>query len=245
MVATIVRASDSISDGIGARAPRVGALSKGVLLAAWAASAASAALLAAGCGESERDASEPKRTYAVEIVSARFPRKQAVAHDTQLEVVVRNAGSRTMPNVAVTLDSFYYTSTYPRLAASKRPVWIVNTGPGAVANPPVETEQVNPHGGGETSFVNTWALGPLVAGHRARFLWHVTPVKSGRHIVHYTVAAGVDGRAVAQLANGSRPVGRLVAQIAPLPPRTHVNPETGQIARGPNPVSPGSVGAVP
>jgi hypothetical protein len=221
---------------------RVGAPSRWVLLAACA---ASVALLVAGCGESERDAKEPKGSYAVEVVRASFPRRQAVARDTRMELVVRNAGSQTIPNVAVTVDSFYYRSDYPRLAVSKRPVWIVNTGPGAVANPPVESEQVNPHGGGETAFVNTWALGPLPAGRRASFLWHVTPVKSGRRTVDYTVAAGLDGKSVAQLADGGSPTGKLVAKIAPLPPRTHVNPETGQIAAGPHLASPGAVGAVP
>ncbi|HEX5308406.1 MAG TPA: hypothetical protein VFW38_04925 [Solirubrobacteraceae bacterium] len=217
-------------------------MSRGVSLAACA---ASAALLAVGCGESERNASEPKATFAVEIVRARFPRKQAVAKDTRLELVVRNAGARVIPNVAVTLDSFYYTSDYPRLANDKRPVWIVNTGPGAVANPTVETEQVNPHSGGETAFTNTWALGRLAAGGRARFIWHVTPVKSGRHTVYYTIAAGLDGKAVAKLPGGGVPNGRLVARIAPLPPRTHVNPETGEVKPGPNPVSRSEVGAVP
>jgi hypothetical protein len=210
-----------------------------------AACVASSALLASGCGESERDAQEPKGTYAVEVLRASFPRRQAVARDTRLELVVRNAGSRTIPNLAATVDSFYYRSDYPRLAVSKRPIWIVNTGPGAVANPPVESEQVNPHGGGETAFVNTWALGPLPAGRRARFVWHVTPVKSGRHTIHYTIAAALDGKSVAQLPGGGAPAGRLLARIAPLPPRTHVNPETGQIAPGPHLASRGPVGAVP
>lgn len=221
---------------------RVGTLSRGVSLAAGV---AGLALLAAGCGEGARDAKEPKGTYAVEVTRVSFPRRQAVARDTRLVLVVRNAGSQTVPNVAVTVSSFYYTSRYLHLSANKRPVWIVNTGPGAVAKPPVESEEINPPGGGETTYVNTWALGPLAAGHRVRFIWHVTPVKSGRHTVHYMVAAGLDGKAIARLADGSRPVGRLVAQIAPAPPRTHVNPETGEVTTGPNPVSQAEVGAVP
>ncbi|HEX3391076.1 MAG TPA: hypothetical protein VHS55_00775 [Solirubrobacteraceae bacterium] len=222
---------------------RVGELSsRGVLLAVGA---AGLALLIAGCGEGRRDAKEPKGTYPVEVTRVSFPRIQAVARDTRLVLVVRNPGTQTMPNVAVTIDSFYYRSAYPHLAVNKRPVWIVNTGPGAIAKPPVESEEINPPGGGETAFVNTWALGPLAAGHRVRFVWHVTPVKSGRHVVHYTVAAGIDGKSVAQLADGGRPVGRLVARIAPLPPRTHVNPETGEVEKGPNPVSRAEVGAVP
>lgn len=222
---------------------RVGEFSsRGVLLATGA---AGLALLIAGCGGGARDAKEPKGTYPVEVTRVSFPRIQAVARDTRLVLVVRNTGSQTMPNVAVTVDSFYYRSDYPRLGVNKRPVWIVNTGPGAIAKSPVESEEINPPGGGETAFVNTWALGPLAPGHRVRFVWHVTPVKSGRHTLTYTVAAGIDGKSVAQLAGGGKPVGRLVARIAPLPPRTHVNPETGEVKPGPNPVSRAEVGAVP
>jgi len=192
--------------------------------------------LASGCGGSERSAHEPKGVYTVEVVGAHFPLKQAIAHDLRLAMIVRNAGAKTIPNVAVTLDSFYYTSTYPKLSVRKRPVWIVNTGPGGTAtDPPVRSEEVNPPGGGETAYVNTWALGALGPGKSRLFLWKVTPVKAGLHIVHYTVSAGLDGKSVARLAGGGRPTGAFVAHIAPVPPPTHVNPETGEVVRGPVP----------
>jgi hypothetical protein len=202
--------------------------------------------LASGCGGSDRNAHEAKATYTVEVLHAHFPAKQAIAHDTRLALIVRNAGARTIPNVAVTLDSFYYTSAYPKLSSNKRPVWIVNTGPGATAtDPPVHSEEVNPPGGGETAYVNTWALGALAPGKSKRFVWRVTPVKAGLHAVHYAVAAGLDGKAQAQLAGGGRPVGAFVAAIAPKPEATHVNPETGQIASGPNPAPVAPQPAVP
>lgn len=168
---------------------------------------------------------------------ARFPVKQAVARDTRLALIVRNPGVRTIPNVAVTLDSFYYTSTYPHLASSKRPVWIVNTGPGAISARPVQSEEVNPPGGAETAYVNTWALGPLAPHAIKRFVWRVTPVKAGVHVVRYAVSAGLDGKALARLAGGGLAVGRFVAAIAPAPPPTHVNPETGRVTAGPAPAS--------
>jgi hypothetical protein len=93
--------------------------------------------------------------------------------------------------------------------------------------------------------VNTWSLGPLAAGARKAFTWQVTPVKAGRQRVEYALAAGIDGRATTTLPGGGRTAGTLVAQVAPAPPSTHVNPQTGQIAAGSNPVSPGPVGAVP
>lgn len=204
-----------------------------------------AAPIASGCGEGERNASEEKRSYDIEVVSARFPRKQAIARDTALEISVRNVGTHTIPNVAVTVDSFSYKSTYPNLAANLRPTWVVDQGPGAVANPSVESESVNPPGGAQTSFLNTWALGPLAPGGTKTFVWKVSPVKAGKHTIHFQVNAGLDGNARAQLANGGRPGGSLTVQVAPKPPATHVNPETGAIESGPSPTPAGPIPAVP
>lgn len=203
------------------------------------------AMLASGCGESTRDAHESSGSYSVEVVKARFPSKQAMARDTKLTLVVRNSGHRVIPNVAVTLDSLYYTSTYPKLSADKRPTWIVNTGPGAVPARPVQTEEVDPPGGGETAFVNTWALGALAPNAEETFVWHVTPVRAGTHTVHYAVAAGLDGKARAALAGGGHPIGKLVATVAPAPPPTHVNPETGKVEPGANPAPVGPLPASP
>jgi hypothetical protein len=210
---------------VGKSLPGVSLAACGVLLA----------MLASGCGGSQRNAHEAKGTYTVEVLHARFPAKQAIAHDTRFALIVRNAGARTVPNVAVTVDSFYYTSTYPKLSANKRPVWIVNTGPGPVSARPVQTEEVNPPGGGETAFVNTWALGALAPHASKRFVWRVTPVKAGVHVVHYRVSAALDGNARARLAGGGLVTGRFVAQIAPAPRQMHVNPETGRLVAGPNP----------
>jgi len=214
---------------------RVGKSLRGVSLVACGALLAA---LSSGCGGAQRNAHEVAGSYPVEILTARFPAKQAIARDERFTLVVRNAGARTIPNIAVTLDSFYYTSSYPKLSVRKRPVWVVNTGPGRVAtSPPVQTEEVNPPGGGETAFVNTWALGALAPHASRAFIWHVTPVKAGMHTVHYTVAAGLDGKSRARLVRGGLATGSFTASIAPVPPSTHVNPETGLIAPGPNPAS--------
>ncbi len=191
--------------------------------------------LVCGCGGAQRNSREVSGTYPVEILAARFPAKQAISRDTRMSLIVRNAGARTIPNLAVTLDSFYYKSTYPKLSVSKRPVWIVNSGPGTIAAAPVKTEEIDPPGGGETAFVNTWALGALAPHAIRAFIWRVTPVKAGIHTVHYTVAAGLDGKSLARLAGGGLATGGLAAYIAPAPPHTHVNPETGAIEQGPYP----------
>jgi hypothetical protein len=193
-------------------------------------------VLAGGCGGAQRNAHEPTGIYKVEVLHARFPAKQAIAHDTKLTLVVRNAGARTIPNVAVTLDSFSYASTYPKLAASKRPVWIVNTGPGAIAtHPAVQTAEFDP----------PWALGALAPGASKIFVWRVTPVKTGVHTVDYAVAADLDGKARTRLVGGGLPRGSFVAYVAPVPPSTHFNPETGQVVPGPPPVPAAPQPAVP
>ena len=68
-----------------------------------------------------------------------------------------------------------------------------------------ESQEVSPPGGGETAYVNTWALGPLDAGSTRTFVWQVVPVKAGLHTVHYTVAAGLAGKANAAPARRRAP----------------------------------------
>jgi hypothetical protein len=195
-------------------------------------------LLLGGCGGARQDANEPKGTFGVQITKASFPAQQSVARQTRMVLQVRNSGTQTVPNVAVSIDSFAYTSDYPTLASNKRPIWVVETGPGAIPQRPVQSEAISPPGGGQTAYLNTWALGPLAPGHTSTFIWRVVPVKAGRYTVHYTVAAGLSGRARAQLAHGGPAVGHLTAEIAPRPPATHVDPETGEVVPGAYPPTP-------
>jgi hypothetical protein len=212
-----------------ARVPRTSAL---VVLAA-------SGLLVAGCGGGSRlDAGEPAGTFAMRVVDASFPAAQSIARPTRFELAVRNTGARTVPNVAVTVDSFDYTSNYPELAADKRPVWVIEQGPGAIASQPVESQEISPPGGGQTAYVNTWALGALAPGKTRDFIWRVVPVKAGTYTVHYTVAAGLAGKAKARLASGAPVQGQLAVDIAPAPKLTHVNPATGRVEVGQSPAIP-------
>jgi hypothetical protein len=207
-------------------------------LSATAAVLALAALLACGCGAARQDAGEPKGAFRVGVVHASFPPDQSIARPTTLELAVRNTGVRTAPNVAVTLDSLYYTERFPELASSKRPIWIVDRGPGAIANPPVESQAVSPPGSGQTAYVNTWALGPLAPGETRIFRWLLAPVRAGLHTVHYSVAAGLAGKAKARPSPGAPVRGVFVANIAPAPPGRHVDPNTGKVVGGAYPLNP-------
>ncbi|MGH2834106.1 MAG: hypothetical protein ACRDK2_15145 [Solirubrobacteraceae bacterium] len=194
--------------------------------------------LICGCGKAQQDASEPKANFSVAIVKASFPAQQAISRQTKLRIEVRNTGTHTIPNLAVTIHSFGYRSEYPNLAAKQRPVWIVDQGPGATANPPVKSVPFNSPGSNVTATSNTWAAGAVAAGQTRSFIWKVTPVKSGPHMLTYTLAAGLGGKAQAQLSTGHASAGHFSVKIASVPPVTHVDPNTGRIAPGPFPVSP-------
>ncbi len=197
------------------------------------------AALVGGCGGgTAQTAGEPSGTFRVRVTNAHFPTVQAVARPTALVLSVRNVGVKTVPNVAVTLDSFYYKSNYPELASKQRPVWVVEKGPGPGARRTVESEQVAPAGGAQTAYVETWALGSLPPGQTKTFRWLVTPIKPGVHTVHYRVAAGLAGNAKAVLPSGAIPEGHFTAAIARQPPPKYVNPETGKVAPGTYPVAP-------
>jgi hypothetical protein len=200
---------------------------------------AAGALALAGCGGGARqDAKEPAGTFAMEVVHPSFPTAQSIARQTRFVLPVRNAGTHTVPNVAVTIDSFDYTSAYPGLAADKRPVWAIEQGPGVVASPPVESEEISPPGGGQTAYVNTWAFGALAPGATRTFVWRVVPVKAGSYTVHYTVAAGLAGKAAARLSSGGLVQGQFAVDIASAPALKHVNPATGRVEAGEFPSSP-------
>lgn len=212
----------------GALAARTG----GLLLAACT-------LFASGCGGGTRqDAGEPSGTFRLQVLRATFPRLQSIARPTSLEVLVRNAGIRAAPNVAVTIDSFYYAENYPELASNQRPVWIVDEGPGAIPRRPAESQAISPPGGGQTAYVNTWALGRLAPGGTRRFRWRVAPVKSGLHTVHFAVAAGLAGKARTVGTSAGPAQGQFTVYITPAPPPRHVDPNTGQVVPGRYPLTP-------
>lgn len=218
-----------VHDAISTR-PRV----RGGARATRAACAALAAglLLSACGGGSGQDVGEPHASFDVKVLRASFPATQAVARPATLELVVQNSGAHAVPNIAVSVDSFNYASDYPNLADNKRPIWAIERGPGAKAEPPVETQEVSTPGGAQTNYVNTWALGRLAPGQTRTFVWRVVAVKPGTHTVHFTFAAGLAGRAKIVASSGSLS-GALTVKVAPAPPLMHVDPVTGKLVPGP------------
>jgi hypothetical protein len=183
------------------------------------------AIALSGCGGGERqDADEPSGSYRLEVTRAEFPEQQQLAERSSFVVEVRNADSKTVPNVAVTVKTdppnqgeapvaFGARETDPDLADPTRPVWIVDRGPE----------------GGESAYVNTWSLGALRPGESRLFEWRVTAVKAGDFTVNYEVAPGLDGKA--KLASGSDgATGSFSVKIDDTPPQARVD-ENGDVVR--------------
>lgn len=183
----------------------LGFLACGILLAGFA-----------GCGGGTRqDADEPSGTFEVRVVRSSFPAHQSISSPATMRIAVRNDGGRTIPDVAVSIDGFTRQDQQPGLADPNRPVWVVDRGPV----------------GGDTAYVETWALGALRAGATREFTWHVVPVLPGTHVVTWTVAAGLDGNAKAHTASGGRPTGTFTVHVSDAPAQATVDPRTGAVVR--------------
>jgi hypothetical protein len=175
-----------------------------------------AALALTGCGGGKRqDADEPSGTFRVAVVRATFPTKQRLATPVRMVITVRNTGSEAVPNVAVTVDAFASRSEQAGLADPLRAVWVVDDGPR----------------GGDTAYVDTWALGRLEPGQTRRFVWRVTAVQAGTHRVKWQVAAGLNGKAKATLAGNRVPAGAFTVDVTNKPAQTRVDPQTGKVVR--------------
>lgn len=174
-----------------------------------------AALSACGGGD-RQDKAEKGGNYKVEITSASFPAVQALAHATTMKIAVRNADTKDLPNVAVTVatqpgasggaaQAFSGDIQDTNVSSASRPIWIVDKGPG----------------GGDTAYTNTWALGPLKAGQTRSFEWHVTAIKPGDYTIDYSVSPGLNGKAKA--AAGATTKGAFKVKIDDRPPSARVD----------------------
>lgn len=175
----------------------------------------------AGCGGGQRqDANEPEGTYKVEVSRADFPGSQKLAKSSRLRIVVKNVDSKAIPNVAVTVHGFDRRVANEDLADPRRPVFVVNGSPQEIGGLP-ESRADSPRGG-DTAYVDTWALGPLRPGQVRTFEWSVTAVEAGPYRLTYRVAAGLNGKAKAVTAAGQPVTGVFVGTISAKPPNARV-----------------------
>jgi hypothetical protein len=185
-----------------------------------------AALVAlSGCGGAEsQDANEPEGSFRLEVADASFPAEQGIAEQTTMRIRVRNPERRTVPNVAVTVETkgasaddgvtaFGQKSKDARLADASRPIWILDQEPV----------------GGTSAYANTWSLGALEGGETKTFEWKLTAVEPGSYTLDYRVAPGLDGNA--RLAAGSEARGSFAVVVRDDPVPARVNSK-GEVVRG-------------
>ncbi|MGH2978818.1 MAG: hypothetical protein ACRDLQ_04185 [Solirubrobacterales bacterium] len=163
---------------------------------------AALALALSACGADKQDENEPEGEFKVDVISASFPGRQHLADEVTLKLEIQNKDSRAIPTLAVTVDGFTQRRDDATLAESERPVWILNT-------PPHNSR---------SALTNTWTVGPVPAGQTRTLNWNVTAVRAGTYSVRYRVAAGLDGKAVAESFDGSGPAkGSFIARVSRAP----------------------------
>jgi hypothetical protein len=183
-----------------------------------------ASLALAGCGAERQDENEPEGEFTLQVVDASFPERQSTAQSATLRISVRNTDDRDLPNLAVTIkttapgggevaSAFGQSSDDQRLADDDRPIWVVDEGPT----------------GGASAYTNTWSVGRTFPGQTRELEWKLTAVRPGAYTVDYTVAPGLDGRAVA--AGGQRTTGSFDVEISADPVPARVGKD-GEVIRG-------------
>ncbi len=189
-------------------------------------------LALAGCGGGERqDENEPEGNFPVEVVRATFPEDQKLAKSSDMVVTVRNAGDKTIPNIAVTVNGFDKRKNNPDLADPSRPVFALNGVQVEIAGFP-EAKDASPRGC-DTAYVNTWACGPLKPSQQRTFRWSVTAVQAGDFRIDWRVAAGLDGKAKAVAAGGGpAPRGQFSGSVSNEAPDVRVADDGHTIVEG-------------
>jgi hypothetical protein len=177
---------------------------------------ASVAVLVAGCGGNNepQDKNEPKGSFPVSVEKATFPANQKLAKQSRMEIDVRNAGQKTVPNVSVTVKcpagaageeggggGFDYKTTQKGVADPSRPVFVVDKIPTRTPRPtgPLGLDPLER----SSALVDTYPLGTLAPGRTARFTWDVTAVHAGPYKICWRVNAGLYGKAKAVTAASS------------------------------------------
>jgi hypothetical protein len=207
--------------------------------AALLAAAGALALVASGCGGEKQDTKEPNASFPVKVVRASFPRNQSLAKNSTLEIVVQNAGQKTIPVISVTVKcgtqiggSFSTATQDTNVADPLRPQFVVNKLPTATArvNPPLDPAPLER----SSANVDTYPLGPLGAGRTATFMWDVTAVRPGPYHLCWRVNAGLYGKAKAVAASGGAPVsGEFRGNVVHKAPKATIGPDGRSIIQSP------------
>lgn len=204
---------------------------RGRVARAAAAAACLPLLGLADCGKQTRqDENEPEGKFQVRVVEASFPKDQRIAKPARLRIAVKNVGDRAIPNIAVTINGFT-ERIEGEVADPRRPTFLLNGGPVENFGGFKDSKEDTPRGG-DTAYVDTWALGRLRPGKTKVFRWSVTPVKDGPFRISWEVNAGLDGKAKAVTSGGQKPKGAFAGTIEGEAPKARVSDDGQSIVQG-------------
>jgi hypothetical protein len=176
-----------------------------------------AAIGLGACGGGDPSSREPSGTFRVNVTRASFPAQQHVAGTADLVLAVANASDEAIPQLSVTIwtgtggagaskaeGAFSVRLSDRRLASANRPVWLPDPDfpkllEGGVT--PANAASA-PSAGAVAAQTDTYTFGPLAPGRSRTIDWRVTPVRTGVYNVHYSLAAGLAGKAKAVTASG-------------------------------------------
>jgi hypothetical protein len=171
----------------------------------------------AGCGGGARqDAGQDSGSYQVKVVSASFPADQSISSAAPMQIVVRNDGKQTVPDLTIALQGISDRNDQAALADQAQPVWIVQDQPGNAT----------------TAYDFTWSLGPLKVGETKRLALKLMPAVPGTHTVKWAIDAGLTGKFSARTASGRVPAGTFTVRVSTEPAPATVDPDTGAVVRG-------------
>jgi hypothetical protein len=183
--------------------------------------------LLAGCGgPPPEDTKEATGDFPLKVLSAQFPTRQELAKDSTMTIIVQNPGTKTAPNVAVTVKcgkgvggSFTTTTGDVDVADPQRPQFIVNRIPtrDERVNPPLDPAPLER----STSFVDTYPIGPLKPGEQHEFRWDVTAVKAGPYKLCWRVSAGLF-KGAKTVEAGTPLKGEFAGVVSDIAPKTRV-----------------------
>jgi hypothetical protein len=197
----------------------------------------------AACGGGQRqDATEPSGNFPVQVTKAKFPNHQRLAKTSDLQLEIQNAGTETIPDLAVTINtvaegqrnlkspatstgsgqgSFNIRVDEPNLASPFRPVWILEQDYPKLVTAKYTLAKLEqaPTAGAAAAQTDTFQFGAVAPDESKNIAWRVTPVRPGTYTVRYEVSAGLTGKAKAVTPDGSPVRGEFVATITAKPPQ--------------------------
>ncbi|MEI2701250.1 MAG: hypothetical protein V9E83_02475 [Baekduia sp.] len=136
------------------------------------------------CGDDEGSAQQD--VVNIDLVSADFAKKQRLAHEESLELVVRNPGNEPVEQFTVAIapdgegvagTGFGSQTGGAGAGDPNRPVWIVDE---------IPLNSVTADSG-------VFRAGPIAAGRTLKLRWRLQPVRRGDHQLRWQLGGRVDG----------------------------------------------------